>query len=440
MLAHALLPQRRTPCDPSEIDTLKVMHDYPIIMKLIRRAWSVGLAFAALFSLSSSTNLRANDWPHWRGPDYNGISHETGWQSHWPAEGPKRLWKASVGTGFSSITVSQGRAYTMGNQDDTDTVYCFDAETGAVIWKHSYPCKLDPHYYEGGTSSTPTVDGDRVYTLSKSGDLNCLDTAAGKVIWSKNIHDDTGAGIPTWGFASSALIEGNLLLLNIGQSGAAFDKTTGKTIWSSGTNTGGYATPVPFGSGQDRRVAIVAWRTLEVVRVSDGQSVWSFPWKTQYDINASDPIIAGDLIHISSGCGHGNALLKITDGKPSVVWENKELQTHIASCIAWQDCVYGIHDNASGSELQCLDWNTGKLKWANPQFGKGTILLADGKLIGMTDKGELLVAQPDPGEFKVISRAQVLGGKCWTVPTLANGRLYCRNAKGDIVCLDVRAN
>jgi outer membrane protein assembly factor BamB len=412
----------------------------PFMCKSTTRAVSICIAVCALFSCYRARTARANDWPHWRGPDYNGISNETGWQAHWPAEGPKRLWKASVGTGFSSITVSEGRAYTMGNLNDTDWVYCFDAETGTTIWKYSYASKLDPHYYEGGTSSTPTVDGDRVYTLSKSGDLHCLNARTGKVVWNKNVHDETGAGVPTWGFASSALIDGDLLVLNIGDAGAAFDKSTGKTVWKSGTNPGGYATPVPFGLGKDRCVAISGWRTLEVVRIADGKTVWSFPWKTQYDINASDPIIVGDLVHISSGCGHGNALLKVTDDKPSVLWENKELQTHIASCIFWHGCVYGIHDNTTGSELQCLDWATGKVKWANADFGKGTIMLADGRLIGLSDKGELMVIEPDPSAFKVISRAQVLGGKCWTVPTLANGRIYCRNAKGDVVCLDVRAS
>ncbi|MDB6108640.1 MAG: qgdA [Pedosphaera sp.] len=390
-------------------------------------------------SLLAAAPLRAADWPHWRGPDFNGISKETGWQSNWPDEGPKRLWKASVGTGFSGITISHNRAYTMGNADDTDTVYCFDATTGAVIWKHAYPCKLEPRNYEGGTSATPTVDGDRVYTMSKAGEMFCLNAAKGSVIWSNNVHEATGAGVPTWGFASSALVQGDRLILNIGKAGTALDKKTGKVLWSSGTNICGYATPVPFNSGKEPRVAIFGWQTLEVVRVADGQSIWSHPWKTLYDINASDPIIAGDQILISSGCGHGDALLKITDDKPSVVWENQDLMAHFASSIAWQGYVYGVHDGPKGSELHCIDWNTGALKWSNAEFGKGSLTMADGKLIGLSDKGMLIVAEPSPKEFKIISRAQVLGGKCWTVPTLANGKIYCRNAKGDVACLDVSA-
>jgi outer membrane protein assembly factor BamB len=408
-----------------------------MLMESRRRFGALGFAIFAAFILSAGS-LRALDWPNWRGPDHNGISKETGWKSRWPAEGPKRLWKASVGTGFSSITVGQGRAFTMGNQSEQDTVYCFDAVSGALLWKHSYPCALDPHFYEGGTSATPTVDGDRVYTVSKRGDLFCFDAAKGNVVWSKDVHDALGAEAPTWGFAGSPLVEGGLLVLNVGGAGTALDKLTGKPVWGSGTNPSGYATPVPFAVDGERRVAIFASQSLEVVRVGDGKTVWSFPWKTRWDINASDPIIAGDEIHISSGCGHGDARLKITDGKPAVVWENSELQTHFSSCILWQGFVYGVHDEGDTSELRCLDWKTGEVKWSNAPFGKGSIMLADGKLIGMSDKGELIVAEPSPVSFKVISRTQVLGGKCWTVPTLANGRIYCRNARGDVVCLDVR--
>src|ERR1041384_4837906 len=128
-------------------------------MKILTAFWAVVFVGAIL------SKAQADDWPHWRGPDYNGVSKETGWSTKWPAEGPKRLWKAAVGIGFASVSVSNGRAYTTGNKGNTDSVFCFDAKTGGVVWKYSYPARLDPKYYEGGTSATPTVDGDRVYTF-----------------------------------------------------------------------------------------------------------------------------------------------------------------------------------------------------------------------------------------------------------------------------------
>lgn len=399
------------------------------------RTYRVFTAFA--LALLAAMSVHAGDWYRWRGPDLNGISKETGWQAKWPDEGPNQLWKASVGTGFSSMTVSQGRVYTMGNENEKDTVFCLDANTGKVIWKYTYACPLDPHYFEGGPGATPTVDGDRVYTVSRKGHLFCLDAAKGEVIWKKTLPVDIGAAIPDWGFAGSPLVEGDLVILNAGDVGTAFNKTTGKTAWTSGTNSSSYATPVAFTYGKDRCVAILAFATLEIVKAADGKSVWSFPWKTTYNINASDPVIDGDQIFISSGLGHGGAMVQIKDGHPKQLWETKDMKTHFASCILWQGYIYGIDDIGDKGQLKCIAADSGKLQWVNEEFGKGNVTLADGKLIGLSNKGELIVAEPTPKEFKVISRAQVLGGKCWTVPVLANGKIYCRNAKGDLVCLDV---
>ncbi|HTA30686.1 MAG TPA: PQQ-binding-like beta-propeller repeat protein [Candidatus Cybelea sp.] len=393
----------------------------------------------ALCVVFAASGARSADWYRYRGPDLNGISTETGWQTHWPAEGPKRLWKASIGTGFSSVTVSHGRLYAFGNTGNSDTVYCFDAATGATVWKHTYPCPLDPHFYEGGTSCTPTVDDDRVYTISRKGDLFCLDAAKGSVIWSLNVATDLGDEIPTWGLAGSPLVQGDMLILNVGSAGTALDKMTGKVRWASPKGSGGYATPVPFDFHGEHCLAIMSLHTLEAVRLANGKSLWRYPWKTDYDVNAADPIIVGDdKIFISSGYGHGSTLLDISKGKPVALWENPDFRNHIATSILWNGFLYGTDDvNKSTYELKCVDLKTGAIKWSEPSFGKGTLTMADGKFIGLSDKGMLMVIEPSPEGFKAISSAQVLGGKCWTAPVLSNGRIYCRNSRGDLVCLDV---
>jgi outer membrane protein assembly factor BamB len=387
----------------------------------------------AFMGLLTTAPAQAEDWFRWRGPDLNGISRETGWQVNWPTEGPKPLWKASVGTGFSSMSVSHGRVYTMGNQQEQDTVYCFDEKNGASIWKHSYPCVLDPNLYEGGPSSTPTVDGDRVYSLSRKGDLFCLEAPTGKVVWSKNVHAELDVKIPTWGFAGSPLVEGSLVILNVGDAGTAFDKKTGKLAWTSGKGVSGYSTPVVFNHGKDRCVALVAAQSAIALKVADGSKVWSYPWKTSYDVNAADPIISDGRMFVSSGYGHGGALVDISREPQVKIWENKSMRNHISNSVLWQGHLYGVDEN----ELKCMVWDTGEVKWGEKKFGKGSLMMADGKIIGLSDKGELLVAAASPTEFKPLARAQVLGGKCWSVPVLSNGRIYCRNAKGDLVCLDV---
>jgi len=393
---------------------------------------------SAAFVIALVFSASANDWPRWRGPDANGISKETGWSAKWPAEGPKRLWKASVGIGFASFSVANGRVYTTGNKDDTDTIFCFDANAGKELWKHSYPEKLDPKYYEGGTSATPTVDGERVYSLSKQGQLFCLDAAKGTVIWSQNLTNELKAKLPTWGFAGSVFIEGDVALLNVGSAGAALNKKTGKVIWSSSPEEAGYSTPMTFDLRGERYAALAGKEHILAVRVKDGEELWRHPWKTGYDVNAADPIVLGEQMFISSGYGHGCALLDISATPPKVVWENKILRSHLSPAVLIGGFLYGSDDDCyrANATFKCVELKTGEVKWTE-KTGFVSLMAADSRLIVLTAKGELLTVEAAPEVFKPISRAQVVGGKCWTTPVLANGKIYCRNAAGEVVCLDV---
>jgi outer membrane protein assembly factor BamB len=378
-------------------------------------------------------SVSAADWPNFRGPDYNGISKETGWSVTWPAAGPKQLWKANVGTGFAAFVVAKGRAYTTGNTDDTDHVFCFDAATGKELWKHSYAAPLDPKFYEGGTSATPTVDGDRVYTFSKRGVVHCLDAAGGKVVWTKKLADELGAKMPTWGFAGSVLISGDLAIINVGTAGAALDKKTGKVVWSSGGDFAGYSSPVPIKAGGAPAVMMAIKQDVVAINVKDGKELWRFPWKTQHDVNAADPIMLGSKVFISSGYAHGGGVFDVAAKPPSKVWENKNMRNHMNSSVLWEGHLYGVDEN----QLRCIDFATGEVKWTDKASGKGSLILADGKLIVQGEKGELIVAEAKPDAFKALARVQALGGKSWTSPVLANGRIYCRNSAGDVVCVEV---
>lgn len=387
------------------------------------------LAILALSAVAAT----AADWPNFRGPTHDGISKETGWTAEWPAAGPKVLWKAKVGMGFSAVTVASGKAYTQGNTKDEDTIFCFDANNGTSVWKHSYAAPLDPKYYEGGTSATPTVDGDRVYTISKRGIVHCLGAADGKVIWTKNLQEELGAKIPDWGFAGSFFIEGDLAILNIGTAGTALDKKTGKVVWTSGTEESGYSTPFPYDAGGERAVMLAIKQDVIAVKIKDGKELWRFPWKTQYDVNAANPILSGSKVFISSGYNRGGGVFDISKNPPAKVWENKNMRNHMASSVLWQGHLYGVDEN----QLRCVVFDTGEVKWTDKVSGKGSLILADGKLIVLTERGELIVANPSPEGFKPISRAQVVGGKCWAAPTLANGKIYVRTGPGDVVCVDV---
>jgi outer membrane protein assembly factor BamB len=396
------------------------------------------LLFTATLSIAASTH--AADWYRWRGPDLNGISTETGWSTNWPAEGPKQLWKTTVGLGYSSFAISQGRAYTTGHNgsktDGIDTIYCFDAVTGQEVWKHSFPCPLDDHFYQGGTTGTPTVDGDQVYSISKKGDLFCLDAAKGTVVWSKSLPKDYGYEVAEWGIASSPFIVGDVLYLNAGKSGTALNKKTGAIVWASDKSGNGYGNVVPFKSGGEERLAIFSSGTMEVVKMSDGKSLWSYPWKNSSSVNAGDPIISDGKMFFGSGYSRGCTLLDISKEQPASVWENKNICNRVGVPILWKGYIYCSQEKARG-QLTCLDWNTGEVKWSEPTMGQAGLTMADGKLIILSEKGELVVAEASPDAFKPICRAKVLNASCWTNPVLSNSRVYCRDCKGNLVCVDV---
>ena len=395
------------------------------------------IALALLGLAVSVLELPALDWPRWRGPDLNGISKEKGWTTVWPKQGPRQLWTASVGTGFSSMTVSERRVFTMGNKDDQDTVYCFDAATGKELWKHTYAEPLDPRFYEGGTSGTPTIDDETVYTLSRKGKLFAFNASSGKIKWQKDIARELELTIPEWGFAGAPLVQGGLLILNAGTHGLALKKESGELTWSTGKASSGYATPVPFEAKGGPALAIFGWRALAAVALKDGSVLWEFPWKTEYDINAADPIVSGGRMFVSSGYRKGGALLKLDD-KPAQVWANQNMHNQLNSSVLIDKHLYGISgQNGREADLRCVEFDTGAIRWQEKSAGFGALMAADGKLLVLSEKGELIIAEGTPAKFNALARAQVLGGKCWTVPVLSGGRIYCRNVQGRLVCVDV---
>lgn len=396
-------------------------------------------ASVAALLVAASVSALATDWPHWRGPSRNGISTETGWTDQWPAAGPSVAWKAGVGLGFSSFAVANGRVVTAGHADEKDTVFCFDAMTGKEIWKHSYPSDLGDKYFDGGTTGSATIEGDRVFWLSRWGDVFCFNAADGKVIWNKNVQAETKARVPDWGFTGAPLVLGDKLILNIGEAGLALDKKSGNVLWQSATRSAGYSTPLPFKQGGDVRVVMGNEQAYVAVNPADGKEAWRIKWLTQYGVNAADPIVDGNRILLSSGYGKGAGLFELGGAEPKEIWKSKVIRTQMNPAVLHQGHLYGVDgDTTEKASLKCVDFATGAEKWKHANFGSGGVIIADGKLIALSGTGELLVAPASPESFKPTARAQVLGGKCWTAPVLANGFIYMRNSRGDVVAVDVR--
>ncbi len=398
----------------------------------------IAAVVAVVFTAWSSS---AADWPHWRGPAFNGISQETNWSPKALDGEPRILWRAKVGTGFSSFAVADGRVYTSGNTTNTDTLFCFGADTGKELWRASYPEPLDPHQYDGGPSATPTVDGDTVYQISRKGWLLAADVATGTIRWQTNAAVATGAGVPQWGFSGSPFVHGDLLVVNVGTHGSAFNKKDGTLVWRTGTNAAGYTTPLPFEARGRKGLAMFGAKELAAVDPLTGQLQWSYPWEAVYDINAADPIFHGSTVFITSGPGKGGALIDLSTDEPKEVWLNRNMDAQFTPPILIDGHLYGI-SGASGKTLEnglaCVELATGKLMWKEKSVKFGAVTAAGNRLIIIGETGELVVAEARPDKFVALARAQILGGRCWTKPVLSHGRIYVRNSRGDVACVDAR--
>lgn len=394
---------------------------------MVRKRWLLILVVFVAFICSGS--VFGADWPNWRGLQHNGISIEKDWNPAALKDGGKIAWKASIGTGFTSFAVVNGMVYTMGNTNDTDDVYCLNAKSGKEVWKKSYPSPLDDKQYEGGPNSTPTVADGKVYTISKRGMTYCFDAKSGDIIWKRQLEVTR----PRWGLAGSPLIVDDLVIYNAGEFGVAINKANGEIVWQNGQEGAGYSTAVEFKSGDVKAVVLCSGNEVYAVEAATGKRIWGFPWKTNYGVNAADPIISGDKVFITSGYNHGCGLIKFDGKKVSEVWTNKKMRSQMSGPVLFKGFVYGINQNM----VACLDFKTGKSMWTSKNSGNGSVLIAGDKLIILSDKGKLIIAEASPEGYKEISSAQILKGKCWAPPVFSDGMIYARTAKGDMVCVDV---
>ncbi len=390
--------------------------------------------FALLIMIGPAT--MADDWPFFRGPKYNGISAEKGW-SPWSGK-PAVAWIKDLGIGASSFTVVGDKVFTTGNKDGKDYVYCLDAKTGKEKWTHSFTSEFEARMFEGGTAATPTLYKDKVYNLSYDGKLQCLAMNTGKVVWEKNLLQDFGGKLSRWKYSGSPLVVGGQVIVDVGGSGnstVALDANTGAKIWGSGNQSAGYASPIPFLQGKTAAVMVFKGTRMVAHDFKSGKQLWEIPWKTSYDVNASSPVIIGNQFLISSGYKDGRAaVFNITSGAPKKVWQNDDIKTKMSSCVVYKGHVYGVSEKKG--MLMCIDQANGKTLWSERKGGQfGTLMIADGKLIVLTDTGELVIAEAQSSGYKELAAGKVLDGRCWVAPVLANGRIYAKTNKGQMVCI-----
>lgn len=398
---------------------------------------------ACLIATQLST---AADWPTWRGPQRDGLSTEKGLLTEWPAGGPALAWRATnCGVGYSSVSVSGGRVFTMGDGPDGGYVRAFDEKSGKAVWVSSVVGKPGGNY--AGTRCTPTVDGGMVYALGQFGDLVCVDAETGSEVWRKSLQKDFGGSFSGWNYTESPLVEGNKVMVTPGgKKGAvvALDKKTGATLWQSAEFTDGaqYSSLIAADIGGVHQYLQLTAASVAGLEANTGKLLWRAERKGATAV-ITTPVYANNQVFVTSGYGVGCNAFKISkEGsgfKTEEIYANKNMANHHGGVILLGDYVYG-HSDSKG--WICQDFKTGEVKWSDRSVGKGAIAYADEHFYFRSEGGQgavaLVVATPDgykeKGRFNQPDRSKQ---NSWAHPVIANGRLYLRD-QDVLLCYNVK--
>jgi outer membrane protein assembly factor BamB len=377
------------------------------------------------------------DWPNWRGANFEGKSATTNINLDW-SKGMEKLWQVSYlcqdkSTASWSTPVIQGNRLIVPGRDKTnDLVFCINTENGELIWSGYYEATAETSHGPG-SRATPFINEDRVYTFGRSGDLVCWQLEDGKLIWRKNVKDAGGVE-PQWGFSTTPLVFNNMVIVQGGGSALviAYDKLTGDILWKSMEGEAGYSAAITMNIENEVKLLIYHAKGLSCLNPSDGKMLWTVSWPTDYGVNATTPVVYNDMIFHTSGYKMGCEVLKVTKNGYSVLWKNNVMEAQHSDPILIDGYIYGYSGESArnNGQFKCIEFSTGKEMWSTKLIGQGTTTYADGHLICQDIKGNLFLLKPDPTGFKKVgemkSALAEVKNPAWTVPVIANGKLYLR--------------
>ena len=377
------------------------------------------------------------DWPNWRGTNFEGKSASKGIKTDW-SNGLVKLWDVNYlcqdkSTASWSTPVIQGnRLIVPGRDKKNDLVFCLNADNGELIWTGSYLAEAETSHGPG-PRATPFINEDRVYTFGRSGDLVCWQLEDGKLLWRKNVKDAGGAE-PSWGFSTTPIVLDDKVIVQGGGKALviAYDKMTGDIRWKSMEGDVGYAAAITMNIENETKLLIYHSKGLSCLNPSDGKALWTVPWLTEYGVNATTPIVSNELIFHTSGYKMGCEAIKVTKNGYSVLWKNNNLEAQHSDPILIDGYIYGYSGESARNvgQFKCLELLTGKEMWSTNLIGQGTTTFVDGHLICQDLKGNLFLVRPNPSEFKKVGEIKSaiadVKNPAWTVPVVANGKLYLR--------------
>ncbi len=424
--------------------------------------------------LPTIARAQGSDWPKFLGPLGTSVSTEKGILAPWPKAGPKILWHKEIGLGYGMPVIANGKLYHFDRNLKNLRLTCMDAKTGVRIWDYEYlSIYKDSFGYNNGPRCSPLVDGERIYLYGVEGMLHCLNADTGKPIWSVNANKDFDVIQNFFGVGSTPVIEGNLLIAQVGGSPpgslprslfdkslkpngtgvVAFNKLTGKVAYKIGNELASYSSPVLATINNRRYCFVFARGGLLAFDPADGKIDFHFPFRAEdvESVNASNPVVVGDKVFISECYGVGSALLKIKANGFEVLRDEskkikKSMMAHWMTPIYHDGYLYGCSGrHTQGADLRCIELDTGKIMWSERGLTRTSLLMADGHFICLAEDGTLRLLKVNPQKYEEISAVELTDPKtreplleypCWAAPILSHGLLYVRGEKR-LVCLEL---
>jgi outer membrane protein assembly factor BamB len=392
------------------------------------------LAIALLMTVAAGAF--AADWPIWRGPTQDGIAPDTGINKDWNGRPPAKLWQVEMHDGgYAGPSMADGKVFIIDHVGAQDIVRALDFATGAEVWSFGYDDLQKANY--GFSRSTPIYDDGRLYTVSFLGNVGCLDAETGELIWGINMPGKFGGRVPTWGYAMSALIDGDKLVLVPGGPNACVttvDKMTGEVLWmGGGGDIAGYSTPVKATIQGTEQYVVFTGKSVIGVRAADGELLWRVPWETAYDVNAATPIVAGDHVFITSNYKRGCAIIAVGPDGADIHWETQTMSSHFNTPVFHDGYFYGT----GNPNLICLSPSDGQAVWTQTGFENGGVVMVDGVILALSgNQGFMAMVEATPDGYSELGRFTPLGGQSWTAPIVADGKLIVRN-KEALACFDL---
>jgi len=431
------------------------------------------LSFSFLTAIAGS-QLRAEDWPQWLGPQRDSVWRETGIADSFPAEGPPELWRHEVGYGYAGPAVAQERVFvadfltgdipypSAGRRDrltGTERVLCLAADDGRLLWKHEYPCTYHISY-PYGPRVTPTVDGDHLYSLGAEGRLLCLRVADGAVVWSRELTDAYGCKTPIWGFAGHPLVDGDRLICLVGGEDSvavALDKETGNEIWSAlSAKEPGYCPPTIIRAGGTPQLLIWHAESLNSLNPKTGDLYWSQELAPDWGMSIATPRRDGPYLFVGA-YNWRSMLLRLAADRPAadVVWlgrKGRGIGPVFSTPFIENGYMYGVDMRG---ELRCVELETGRYVWSTYAATTGGrsknnasafLVKQRDRFFIFNDRGELIIARLSPRGYDEVCRAGIVEplskseGRdvVWSHPAFARKCVFARNDK-NLVCVSLAA-